>query len=147
VRLLLVGQAPARNCGKRAFDGRSGDRLAAYMGLDGRDELLARLECLNLLRRYPGSAGPKGDVFPRGKARGAARRLLRSLAGRQVLLAGKNVAEAFQIQDDYLVWGDHPEGFRFAVIPHPSGVNHWWNDEANRRRFRRWAGTVLREAA
>lgn len=147
MKIVLVGQAPARNSGERAFDGRSGDRLATYMGLDDRHELLARFECLNLLGRYPGSAGPKGDVFPRARARGAARRLLGRLEGRSVLLAGKNVAHAFGVRSEYLVWGDHPGGFVCAAIPHPSGVNHWWNDEANRRRFRRWAGAMLREAA
>ena len=147
MKLVLVGQAPARASGSRAFDGRSGDRLAAYMGLADRGELLATLECLNLLRRYPGSAGEKGDLFPRAGARRAARRLLGRLTGRWVLLAGKNVAGAFGMGTEYLTWETHPGGFRAAVIPHPSGVNHWWNDERNRRTFRRWARQALREVA
>lgn len=144
---MLIGQAPGPRSGTEPFDGLSGDRLARYMGLESRVELWEHFECHNLLRSYPGPAGEKGDVFPRTRARGAARRLLERLEGRVVLLAGKNVAQAFQVRSDYLVWGDHPAGFSCVVIPHPSGVNHWWNDEANRRRFRRWAGAMLREAA
>jgi len=147
VSIVLVGQAPGRSSGERAFDGRSGDRLAAYLGLGDREALLETVECLNLLRRYPGSAGPKGDAWPRHAGRRAARRLLGRLRGHRVLLAGKNVARAFGVSADYLVWTSHPEGFRCAVIPHPSGINHWWNTEENRRRFRRWGRRVLREAA
>jgi hypothetical protein len=41
------------------------------------------------------------------------------------------------------VWGEHEDGFDVAVIPHPSGVNHWWNDPANRRRFAEFAKRTL----
>ena len=146
MRLVLIGQAPGPRSGPRPFDGRSGDRLATYMGMDGRLDLFARMECLNLLRSYPGSTGGKGDRFPRSRAMTAARRLLGRLEGCSVLLAGKNVAAAFRVRSDYLAWEDHVAGGRFAVIPHPSGVNHWWNDEANRHKFRGWADMVLREA-
>jgi len=145
VRLVLVGQAPGAKSGDRAFDGRSGDRLAAYMGLGDRSELLERVECHNLLRRYPGSAG-KGDRFPLGPAARAARRLLGRLEGCHVLLAGRKVGLAFGMDCDYLTWTDHPAGFRAVVIPHPSGVNHWWNDEHNRRWFRGWVAPLIQEA-
>lgn len=88
------------------------------MGLEGREELLEAVDAFNVLDRYPGSEGPKGDAFPISWARRRARRLY--------------------------PWEDHPEGFRVAVIPHPSGVNHWWNEPANRRRFRRFVEEEMR---
>lgn len=114
------------------------------MGLEGREELLEAVDAFNVLDRYPGSEGPKGDAFPISWARRRARRLYPRLRGRTVLLAGKRVATAFGIKSDYLRWEDHPEGFRVAVIPHPSGVNHWWNEPANRRRFRRFVEEEMR---
>ena len=93
MKLVIVGEAPARRTGRRPFDGFSGDRVATYMGFVGRSELLARTECFNVLARHPGSAGEKGDVFPRGAARRGARRLLRRLRGRTVLLAGRRELE------------------------------------------------------
>lgn len=94
MKIIIVGQAPGPRTGTRAFDGLSGDRLARYMGLPGREDLQSRFELLNVLRSYPGAAGPKGGRFPIGRARSAAGRLLGDLRGRRVLLAGKNVAGA-----------------------------------------------------
>lgn len=113
------------------------------MGLEGREGLLERVEAVNVLERFPGPDGAKGDRFPRGRARRRARHLLPSLRGRTVLLAGKRVAEAFGVNAEYLTWHEHPEGFRVVVIPHPSGVNRWWNEPENRRRFRQFATAVL----
>lgn len=144
MKLVIVGEAPARRSGRRPFDGLSGDRLAKYMGLGDRDELLSRTECVNVLRRHPGPDGDKGSAFPPEQAQRGARRLLSLLRGRTVLLASKRVARAFGVRVDYLRWQDHPEGFRVAVIPHPSGVNRWWNEHENRRRFRRFARRTLR---
>lgn len=147
MKIVIVGQAPGPRSGDRAFDGRSGDRLARYMGLSDRRDLLEHFELLNLLRRYPGPAGDKGDAFPAGRARRAARRLSGRLRARTVLLAGKRVGAAFGVGAEYLEWGTHEQGFAFVVIPHPSGVNRWWNDPDNRESFTKWAGPLLRRAA
>lgn len=117
------------------------------MGLSDREELRGHLECLNVLRSYPGPEGDKGDAFPRQRAQRAARRLWGSLRGRRVLLAGKRVGVAFGIREDYLVWTTHEAGFDVAVIPHPSGVNRWWNEPANRRRFTKFVRDVVRRSA
>lgn len=117
------------------------------MGLECRESLLERLEATNLLETFPGHAAGKGDHFPRRRARRCAKKMCGSLRGRTVLLAGKRVAEAFGVVTDYLTWHDHPEGFRAVVIPHPSGVNRWWNDPENRRRFLRFARAVLEDDA
>jgi uracil-DNA glycosylase len=147
VKLVIVGQAPGPNTGNRAFDGRSGDRLARYMGLEDRETLRAHVELLNVLRRYPGPQGDKGDAFPAGRARRAARRLTGRLRGRTVLLAGKRVAGAFGVRTEYLEWDEHEAGFNVVVIPHPSGVNRWWNDSANREKFTKFAVELLGRAA
>lgn len=85
-----------------------------------------RAELVNLLRRWPGDQG-KGDAFPIARARRAAGKF--KPAG-VVLLAGKRVAEAFGERRAYFEWFDL-RGARAAVIPHPSGISHWWNEPAN----------------
>jgi hypothetical protein len=52
-------------------------------------------------------------------------------AGRSfVLLAGHRVAAAFGVREGYLR-EFVLQGVPAAVVPHPSGVNRWWNDPAN----------------
>ena len=49
-----------------------------------------------------------------------------------VLFLGRKVAEAFGFDFrrlGYLWWDGETE---CAVVPHPSGVNRWWNDWHNR---------------
>lgn len=142
-RLVIVGQAPGPNSGRRPFDGLSGDRLARYMGLEDRRELRERVDLRNVLKTYPGPAGDKGDAFPARVAEEAARRLSARLRGRSVLLAGRNVARAFGVRSEYLAWATHERGFDVVVIPHPSGVNKWWNDSRNRARFLRFSRRTL----
>lgn len=138
MRILVIGQAPSRTSGSRAFDGLSGDRLARHMGLCDRESLLNTLTCVNLLATYPGTGKGKGDAFPTHKARRSACDLLHSLANEndvRLLFAGHAVATACGVRRPYLEWVMHPIGHECAVIPHPSGINRWWNDEENRRRF------------
>jgi uracil-DNA glycosylase len=136
-RPLIIGEAPSRTAGAaRALDGRSGERLARLLGV-GLDQLLERFETANLLERWPGPAGRKGAAFPARMAREAAERV--RLRG-SVLLAGRRVAAAFRLSAPYFEWATL-RGARVAVIPHPSGVNRWWNDPANRER----AAAFLRE--
>lgn len=130
-RILVVGQAPAaRMRSRRALDGASGDRLARLMGVA---DLHTHARVVNLLGRFPGRAGDKGDRFPLAEAREAACRL-RPGAHRAVILLGRGVAAAFGAGGwPFLEWrrlGSVPA----AVVPHPSGVNHWWNDPANLER-------------
>jgi uracil-DNA glycosylase len=134
--ITIIGQAPgARNGKRRAFEGRSGDRLAEAAGLRGHAELRRRADVTNLLRRFPGKSGRiKGDAFPMRRARRAAR--IRKLEG-VVLLIGRGVARAFDVDAPFLRWVRRGDA-RIAVVPHPSGVNLWWNSAENRRRARRF---------
>lgn len=136
---LLIGQAPsAETEGRPAFDGRSGRFLASLLGLP-LPELFRRLEATNLIGRFPGKAvrPGKGDLFPTEEAKEAAAKL--DVTGREVLLAGKKVAAAFGLKK--VGWFEPTKlgkGERSAkVIPHPSGVNRWWNDEKNREKAKK----------
>jgi uracil-DNA glycosylase len=132
-KIVLVGQAPSRDTDGRApFSGKSGQRLERLAGL-GSGELQARFALANVLQRWPGSAG-KGDLFPMADARRAAPRLLRALAGRRVVAVGCAVAKALGVASALpdLTWRKFALLDAIAVVPHPSGVNRWWNEPGNR---------------
>jgi len=130
-RFTIVGQAPGRSRNRSPFDGASGRRLWRLAGLGSYDELASHFRLVNVLRKFPGKLG-KGDAFPRRSAGRACRRL--RLRG-TILLAGRNVASAFGVRSGYFEWTTL-RGKPCAVLPHPSGISHWWNDPRNRRRAR-----------
>lgn len=126
MKLLVVGQAPsARTIGRPPLSGPSGVKLARLVGASALSDIA---EPANLLPSFPGKRG-KGDAFPMGPAREAAQR--EAIGGRVVVLLGRKVAEAFGLKGlPYLQWCRH-RGGRVVVVPHPSGVNRWWNEAAN----------------
>lgn len=141
---LLVGEAPGRNgdpC--RPLEGKVGRRLAALFGLtfDGYLEAFVRT---NLLDFWPGQNG-KGAAFVIVDAEMVACTLVRKRfkRGRVVLLLGKRVARAFGTKGDYF---DEQvvNGARVYVVPHPSGVNRWYNDSTNVEHVRRFMKQVVR---
>jgi len=140
-RLLLLGQAPGRNGdSRRPLEGRIGRRLAALGGLSF-EEYLERTERTNLFDEWPGKNG-KGDAWDAKEARRLADLSKPSLNGRRVIFVGRNVASAFGCSDlPWLSWRKL-SGAKVAVIPHPSGIVLWWNDERNRED----ASVFLREA-
>jgi len=84
-----------------------------------------------------------GHRFPMRLARLAAGRLcVGCLAGGSslrdyavVVLCGRLVAGAFGLKLRASVpWAEETDGIRYLVMPHPSGVSHFWNDEVNRCR-------------
>lgn len=105
-------------------DSASGSRLRRY---------LPEFEAVNLLDRFPGKSYSwgKGDLFVHRAARDAAERM--SLRGRTVLLCGWYVAGAFGLRRLSLFRWVGFRGGIVAVVPHPSGVNHWWNTPSNER--------------
>lgn len=139
-RPIIVGQAPGPNTDPlEPLSGRSGARLAALCGI-GLLDFLDGFDRVNLLPRFPGRAGGKGDAFPMAEAREAADRIRRETfcGGRSVVMLGRNVAAAFAgtaIAPHFtpLAWLGVPRvhGFRAAMCPHPSGVCRWWNHPAN----------------
>src|SRR5580765_595681 len=148
-RLLLIGQSPSINGDPRRplIAGPTGERLRELLGLD----LLAYVratERVNLLAEYPGKAG-KGDRFPLEEAREAAVEMTPRLLGRRVIFVGHGVARAFGLKGRPLVWheraitisqlgvrgaiiGEISGWHQWAICPHPTGINRWWNDPKNK---------------
>lgn len=146
MRGLLYGQAPSRTSvpGEGPpLSGPSGRRLIALAGLRDYSELAELFEVRNLVDDYPGRGG-KGDRFPAARGRAiASRERICWHRGQIVVLLGRAVQQAFG-------YGGAPPLERVALggaeaevylIPHPSGVNLWYNDPANRKA----AGDLLRE--
>lgn len=78
----------------------------------------------------------------------AERLLSETLRGRRVVLLGANVSRAFgvsfrKLSEVVLSWHPVGEGLAAAVVPHPSGLNRWWNDPDNRVRARLFLRPVL----
>jgi hypothetical protein len=96
------------------------------------EEFRASFRLVNLLRDWPGKApGGCGDAFPMLEARLAARRFKMA---RRTALAGRLVAQAFGLgRVPYFEWRRFGRD-DVVVIPHPSGINRWWNDRHNRAR-------------
>jgi hypothetical protein len=100
----------------------SGRRLAQLGG--------GALPRTNVIQRYPGRSG-KGAAFPLDEARVGLARLRRRTPLRVAFVyVGKRVAAADGWRGPYLQWGEH-RGRLVATLPHPSGINQWWNDPAN----------------
>jgi hypothetical protein len=118
--------------------GRSGARLAALADV-AHDTLLSRATCVNLLRSWPGTnRTKKGDLWPAQLARVAALTCIVGVAGARVILLGQNVARAFRVgRRPILTWFPFGHGHA-AIVPHPSGINRWYNDPSNVRRAERF---------
>ncbi len=114
--------------------------MQKMMGLS-RYDYLSSFDRVNLLPYFPGKH-KRDDKFPMTPAKLAALVMLPLLAGREVILVGRNVADAFKLKLDFHEWtdliakrycpidkGQHKA--RICVIPHPSGRNHWYNNEDN----------------
>jgi len=131
-----VGQAPGDPACPRS-QGRSTQRFLRLLGLT--PTAYQRLfHWQNLLDSFPGKAG-KGDAFPLAAACVVA--MTFPLAP-VTLLLGQRVAQAFHLPPVYFQW-HAVRGCQVAVIPHPSGINHWWNTPAHRETFTRFMRALL----
>jgi uracil-DNA glycosylase len=139
---LIVGEAPSKNeVTERPIEGRIGQRLAACAGLSF-DEFLQRFDRVNLLHVRQDTA-EKGFTFDWTAAREEAKRLERNfVAGQTVLLLGKRVAISFNVPDDYFV-SCMRSGAILYTLPHPSGVNRWWNEVANLERMSKFMRYIV----
>lgn len=137
--LILIGQAPGRKTdGKGALSGRMGRILADLFGITARE--YHEIRRVNLLDRFPGKSG-KGDVFPEREARTRASEMRKVLWNARVIFIGVGVAKAFGYEGKPCKWFRH-EGFTAAYIPHPSGINRWWNDSENKALAKNFARSL-----
>jgi len=136
-RVILVGQAPSRNRDPKRplIGGKSGYFLQQLCGMTLL-QYVRRFETVNLLSSYPGGSS-NGDRFPMKQARISAALFAEGWAGRRAIFLGQKVAQAFDRQVvPFFEWTADARGFRFAVMPHPSGVNRFWNRSENHAKAR-----------
>jgi hypothetical protein len=86
---------------------------------------------VNLLGEFPGKAA-KGDLFPMAEGRAAARMVEAFAPHDRLVLLGGNVCRAFGLRLAPLERTVR-RGRLWLHVPHPSGVNRWWNDPENER--------------
>lgn len=117
------------------LEGKLGRKLASLFGCTY-DEYLAVTQRFNILPEWPGRKVGKGDKFPKTIARINAQRMGYSFSGCTVLFLGIQVGRMFNFTEDPLLWKrikmhDGSEYYA-AVLPHPSGINRWWNDSTHK---------------
>lgn len=165
MKLVLVGQALNRESGdvqmqlkpelreryarRISLTGSVGRRIAKLAGVSF-FAYLHHTDRRNLIDRHPGKSG-KGDAFPIAEAYRNAQVLQREFHGRRVIFMGRQVAAAFGCARFKILrwWKDERSGesHEFAVMPHPSRLNRWWNDSRHeqaatkflRDAFKEWA--------
>ena len=136
MKILLIGQAPGRRGDStEPLQGRIGEKLTALFGLN-EQQYLEQFDRMNVLDFWPGRSG-KGDKFPIHDAKRMASNKSANLSGRRILFIGIATASAFGFEYAPLKWRKF-NGGRAAILPHPSGVNRWWNDPGNRKRASRF---------
>ncbi len=149
-QVALIGQAPGpKGDPLTPLMGRIGRRLAFMMGVGFPEEYRELFARTNLLDEYPGARDDKGDLFSVDDASDPADEIwkLMSDAGGELILLGKNVARAFGFDHaEWLIRYDLPGAVRVSVVPHPSGLNHWYNDPTNQRAAKSHLRAVARRA-
>ncbi len=127
---LLIGEAPSKNqTDPHPLEGRIGRKLAECAGLSY-DAYLDMFDRVNLLAVRQDTK-EKGFEFDMKAARESALLMRQSgiMRDRSVVLLGNRVAEAFGVRSIRFFHGHpHGQGGMLWVMPHPSGINRWWND-------------------
>lgn len=150
-QFFLVGAAPGRYPGHDPSvhalfpypPGCTGHRLWRMTGL-ARSQYVA-IPRRNVIKKYPGRDSVRGgDAFPMSNARAGAKELLPELLGHHVVFMGKATAKAFDLRGEFLDW-HMGKPFNWAILPHPSGRNRWYNRESNRAAAEEFMRKVGRE--
>jgi len=130
-KVIIVGLAPGKSSDEALHPrGMTGKRLADLCGLSD-DEYLDRFTLMNL--------HPKADS---GRDQEAAKNILPVLRGRRVVCLGRRVSDS--LGTEMFKWGVSRGGFVGSSMPHPSGLNRWWNNPRNVTRARKFARSLLR---
>jgi hypothetical protein len=136
-RITLVGPSPGLDSDPREplSPGKNsrgtGWCLVRLTGLDPETYLMA-FNRKNLLPHHQGR-NSKGDRLPLRWARREALRMSKELRGGIVVLIGRNVAKAFNIDHTPPFEWIWMAGTKMAWIPSPSGANRWWNNLENKK--------------
>lgn len=147
-RLVMVGQAPSARGShdpRHALTGAPMRRLFRASGI----ELMQYVRTFERHNLVPGWEGYRrvgepdsGSRFDARAAASSARVLADRLAGgRRLVCWGTTVAAAFlggreppaplEWREDEVEGLDNTYDVRLAIIPHPSGLNRWWNTPEN----------------
>ncbi len=160
VRAILIGEAPSKTNGHDwPFSGPCAKRISSLFGVE-EHEWRSKTISLNLIDKWPGSAGLKGSKFNAAAGESAARMFTACCPWvsepMPVLLLGLRVARTFygtrrveyfgrHMKLDHLATlsqysrhDNYPTRCRVWTVPHPSGISHWWNDEDNVRTAKRF---------
>ena len=147
VKPLIIGEAPSKNeYPPSPIAGRIGKRLAACAGMT-LPQFLEAFDRTNLLYVRQDTR-EKGFEFDYTQAKLAAKSIYLQSNWMQrpyVLLLGKRVSKSFDVTESYLE-EVNLHGVKAFVVPHPSGVNRWWNDKDNEKRmydFMMWLVTEV----
>ena len=124
MRPILVGTDPNRVIGGEPFDPDrpSGKRLADLCGMSPAT-FRQSFDRINLYSQRVAS-NKIGD-------QAAGRNLASLLRGRRVLALGQRVLAAIGTPEELMSWEFCEDSFIGATMPHPSGMNRWWNDADN----------------
>lgn len=126
---LFVGEAPSRSTerfGGHALTGETGRRLAEWSGLSAA-AFRAAADCRNVYPTLP-------SRWVHVRAAELARVLWNAPETQRaplVVLLGSRVARAFGFVHAVHFEVYQTGGPAVAVMPHPSGLNRFWNDPAN----------------
>lgn len=142
---LIVGEAPGKNGDPtKPIEGRIGRRLAHCAGMEF-EQFLSAFQRINLLDEQPQDA--KGGMrFNLARARQTALVLHDTLVTDphpMIILLGKRVAKAFEIKQPEYFHLEFLCSVETYVVPHPSGVNHWWNNWDNELEMMRFMRNIV----
>ncbi len=137
--LLFVGMAPGKNTDpERPLDGDSGRRLARLFGYDHVHEFA---DAVNVLEKYPGKKrAKKEDKFPMRRARRRAGCVSSVFSKYKVVVVlGRGPSRVFDL--DWFRWSE-VFGAQVTAMPHPSGVNRWFDHPKNKKKLARFRRSV-----
>jgi len=91
-----------------------------------RAEYLRMFTRVNLLTEYP------GPVFPMSEARAIAKLCWEDYEDQRLILMGTQLADAWRFEAQPFCEWRFDGAIEYAVVPHTSGLNRWYNEPSNR---------------
>lgn len=148
---MIVGIAPSLK--HNNLEGYCARRLARLANVDT-DQLWELFHRTNLIKRFPGRKVVKtgnevyrkhmshGDIVNTIQLRSEARKMnLRKY--KLVVLLGAATAKAFGYPPSLLKTYARGTGTTLVVMPHPSGVSHFWNNKCRTQKASQFLRTAM----